>query len=315
MLRERPYRMGDSEAGADAAGTADAAFAAVADPTRVAILRALAASVRETGDPVCRFSDLRKRAGVEDSGRFRYHLNRLRGHFVEKTEQGYCLTHAGAEMVAAILAGRYVEHERTGPTALDSVCSLCGAGAVGTYADGRIEVECEDGHRLLGWPLPPNATTDATVDDLVRLATSLVVHAVDLALQGVCSRCYGQVSVRLTSADSAETEVETETEAKAETTEMPGFRARCESCSGSLVGPAWFALLVHPDVEAFYHDHGLPVRATPLWELDHITVDVGAAATDPENRQLAVSLGDEVLYATLSPTGSVLDTRVEPAPE
>jgi DNA-binding transcriptional ArsR family regulator len=322
----------DAEGGTDTAGTADAAFAAVADPTRVAILRALATAVRETGEPACRFSDLRKRAGVEDSGRFRYHLNRLRGHFVEQTAAGYQLTHAGGEMVAAILAGRYVDHGGTGPTELDSECSVCEAGVVGRYESGRIEVECEGGHPLLSWPLPPNAATDATVADLARLATSLVVHAVDLALQGVCSRCYGPVEVRVEPAGAAGEEAEGETETVRETeterqtrteravdtgteTEraMPGFRAQCETCSGSVVGPAWFALLVHPDVEAFYHAHGLPLRETYLWELAHVTVDPDASG--PDDRRLAVSLGDEVLSATLSPTGSVLDTQAVSAGE
>lgn len=69
--------MEDSEV--DFVGDSDAAFAAVSDPTRIAILRALATHARETGESVCRFSELRKRAGVDDSGRFRYHLNKLDG--------------------------------------------------------------------------------------------------------------------------------------------------------------------------------------------------------------------------------------------
>lgn len=276
-------------------GDSDAAFAAVADPTRIAILRALAAFVRETGESVCRFSELRKRTGVDDSGRFRYHLNKLDGHFIEKEEQGYQLTHAGGEMVAAILAGRYIDHEQLGPTPLDSVCSLCSAAVIGTYEDGRIEVECEDGHPLLSWPLPPNAATTAGVDDLARLATSLIVHAVDLALQGVCSQCYGLVRTRIEPVES-------------EVTEMPGFRARCENCAGSVVGPAWFALLVHPTVETFYHDYGLSVREAFLWELDHF--DAESTATDDERIRLVVSFDEDLLHATLSETGSVLSTRV-----
>jgi DNA-binding transcriptional ArsR family regulator len=284
----------------DFVGDRDAAFTAVSDPTRIAILRALASYVRETGEAVCRFSELRKRAGVDDSGRFRYHLNKLDGHFVEKGAQGYQLTRAGGEMVAAILAGRYIAHERLGPTSLDSVCSLCGADVVGTYEDGRIECECEGGHPLLSWPLPPNAATGASVGELARLATSLIVHAVDLALQGICSQCYGPVRTRIGPVES-------------EMTEMPGFSARCETCAGSVVGPAWFALLCHPTVETFYHDHGLSVREAFLWELDH--VDVESSATDDGEVRLVVSFGEDLLHATLSETGCVLSTRADSVAE
>jgi DNA-binding transcriptional ArsR family regulator len=286
--------MVDSEV--DFVGDSDAAFAAVSDPTRIAILRALAAFVRETGESVCRFSELRKRADVDDSGRFRYHLNKLDGHFIKKGAQGYQLTHAGGEMVAAILAGRYIDHEPLGPASLDSVCSLCGTDVVGTYEDGRIEVECEDGHPLLSWPLPPNAATSAGVDDLARLATSLIVHAVDLALQGVCSQCYGSVRTHIEPVESEETE-------------MPGFRARCETCAGSVVGPAWFALLVHPTVEAFYHDHGLSVREAYLWELDY--VDAESTAIEDGEIRLSVSFDDDILYVKLSENGTVLNTCID----
>ncbi|WP_449404315.1 DUF7347 domain-containing protein [Halalkalicoccus subterraneus] len=45
------------------------------------------------------FADLRRRVGVEDSGRFRYHLKQLRGDFVEKANDGYRLTYAGEACV------------------------------------------------------------------------------------------------------------------------------------------------------------------------------------------------------------------------
>ncbi|MFC5972158.1 winged helix-turn-helix domain-containing protein [Halomarina salina] len=274
----------------------DAAFAAVADPTRVDVLRALAEHVRETGEQVCRFSTLRKRAGVEDPGRFRYHLEELRGHFVEKVDDGYRFTYAGGEIVGAILAGRYTDHERLGPTPLDGQCSVCGEDIAGRYEQGRIEVDCEAGHQLLSWPLPPNAATHATVAELAGVATSLVLHAVDLSLQGHCPRCYGPTTARIEPSDEGE---------------MPQFRAACDTCAGLVVGPAWFALTVHPTVEAFYHDHDRPIREAMLWELAH--VDYEATPADGEGVvRLSARLDDEVLHAVLAETGAVLSTRVEP---
>ena len=280
-------------------GDLNGAFAAVSDPVRVDILRELVAHARETDTPVCRFSDLRERVGIDDPGRFRYHLDKLVGRYVERADDGYQLTYAGGEIVAAILAGRYASHEPVGPTQLDSECPLCGSTVVGTYENRRLDVHCESGHPRLSWPLPPNAAVDATVDDLARLATSLVLHAVDLSLQRICSQCYGTTTTRIELADDE--------------TSMPGFRACCETCVGVVVGPAWFAITVHPAVEAFYHEHGRPIRDALLWELHQIEYE--PTPSGGEGIRLVVTLDDEVLCVTLSKTGTVLDTTVNPVEE
>ncbi|MFB6220087.1 MAG: winged helix-turn-helix domain-containing protein [Halolamina sp.] len=72
------------------------ALAVLGDETRVAILRALA----EADEPLP-FSDLRRRAGIEDPGRFNYHLSALREYFVREADGGYALRHAGSRVVAA----------------------------------------------------------------------------------------------------------------------------------------------------------------------------------------------------------------------
>ncbi|QIB74447.1 helix-turn-helix transcriptional regulator [Halogeometricum borinquense] len=301
----------------------DAAFAAVSDPTRIAILRELASHARETGEETVGFAALRKRAGVEDSGRFRYHLNTLVGHFVAKEDDGYRLSHAGFEIVAAILAGRYTDHEQVGPTAVDGACNVCGAEATGVYENGRLEVTCANDHPLLSWAIPPNAATDATVNDLATLATSLIRHAIDLALQGVCSECYGTMTTRITSRERDEDGSNRRDERSedrnggagdSETSDKrttPVFRGDCEMCAASLVGPAWFALTVHPTVDAFYHDHGLAVRDALLWELGHVEYDT-KPVRDDDSVVISVVLDDERLDVTLSETGHVLETDVGP---
>jgi DNA-binding IclR family transcriptional regulator len=72
------------------------ALAVLGDETRVAILRALA----EADEPVA-FSELRRRAGIDDAGRFNYHLSTLREYFVREVDGGYALRNAGSRVVAA----------------------------------------------------------------------------------------------------------------------------------------------------------------------------------------------------------------------
>jgi DNA-binding transcriptional ArsR family regulator len=72
------------------------AFGTLADETRLGVLRAL---VRTDGP--LRFSELRARVDVHDSGRFAYHLDRLLGRFVEERADGYALTRTARERLGA----------------------------------------------------------------------------------------------------------------------------------------------------------------------------------------------------------------------
>lgn len=70
------------------------ALSVLADETRLEVLRALAEAERALS-----FSELRKRAGVDDSGRFNYHLERLCEYFIRETADGYELGHTENRMM------------------------------------------------------------------------------------------------------------------------------------------------------------------------------------------------------------------------
>ena len=77
------------EAATDALGT-------LANEHRIAILRALA-----DADEPLRFSELRRRVGIDDTGRFNYHLTELQSRFVRETDGRYELGHAGRRVIVA----------------------------------------------------------------------------------------------------------------------------------------------------------------------------------------------------------------------
>lgn len=76
----------------------DQALSLLSSETRIEILRVLASADEE----VVPFSILRKRVGIEDSGQFNYHLNRLAGHYIHHTTDGYALCQAGTDALEAI---------------------------------------------------------------------------------------------------------------------------------------------------------------------------------------------------------------------
>jgi DNA-binding transcriptional ArsR family regulator len=288
----------DDEPPTDAADV----FAALGDPVRVGVLEALAVHHRRqerTAEPGLAFSTLRKRVGVRDSGRFRYHLEKLRGTFVEQADDGtYRLTYAGNEVVTAIVAGTYTTNVTRGPTTLDSTCDICERQAVGTYDDGVLAVSCRNDHPLFFWSLPPNAARDATVGELIETATLDLYQTIELTRSGTCPDCYTPISTCV------------------EQSEGPGqayrFRASCGACGSTLDGPIGFCLIGHPEVESLYHRHDCSIREGYWWELEFMRDDlpIDQSNDDPLRLQLSVQMEQETLHATINDAGRVASTEL-----
>ncbi|WP_218148971.1 DUF7351 domain-containing protein [Halogranum rubrum] len=287
------------------------AFAALSDPIRVETIRVLASEFRTSpDDPVLAFSTLRRRVGVDDPGQFLYHLKRLLGTFVEKTDAGYRLTEAGHAAVAAMVAGTYTRDVTLGPTPLDSDCPLCAADVVARYAEGVLSVTCRRDHPLFVWSLPPNAAADAELTELVDVARLHLSHVVELLLAGSCPSCWSAATTRI--------------EGLGDETASLRFTATCDTCGARVVGPVGFAVLGHAAVDAFYHRHGTAPRDRWLWELSFVhphaaveLTDVAARGDETERGdglarvELTVELADETLVVSLDETAHVVSTRIE----
>ena len=281
---------------ADRQPAADA-FAALSDPLRVDIIRALAAHTRANPEtPTARFSTLRTAVGDVDSGRFRYHLNELRDAFVRKETDGYRLTYAGKRIVAALVAGTYTDRTALSAVDLDSDCPVCGSTARARYDDGVLSVDCDEGHPLFVWTLPPNAATGSDLESLVGLATTLAYHSYELVTGGTCSECFSAV----------DREIETVRE------EAAGQRyrltANCDGCGARWSVPVGFVLLGHPRIEALYHRLGRPIREGYWWESAFVTgaVEPEPLSTDPLRIELSVDHETGGFRATVDDRGSVV---------
>jgi len=250
------------------------AFSALSDQLRVNILRELSAHHRQPGDNTLGFAELRKRVEVEDSGRFRYHLKKLEGLFVEKTSAGYKLTHAGLKVVAAIISGTYTDEQVMGPVELESDCPACGRSAVATYEGGRCSVSCANDHVLFTWGVPPNATAGASLPEVVDLAELLAFQAIEQAVAGVCPECYDPISPQTSENEPA----------------RPVFEAVCDSCGAQIVGPIDFCLFVNPEVAAFCQRHDHSLRDNHIWESPFFGDGSKITATDDGSGRIRFEL-------------------------
>ena len=175
---------GESDQEAASMLTPKEAFSILGDETRLTILKALG----EAGAPLA-FSELFDRVDYDDPSNFNYHLKKLSGHFVHKTDDGYALRQAGRRIVEAVLAEAVPDDVEMTRTRVDQPCFLCGAPIAISYQQAHLGLYCSDcdgtrnesssttvGRRvdrtdLLGLlDLPPAGVPDRTPTEILHAA-------------------------------------------------------------------------------------------------------------------------------------------------
>jgi ribosomal protein S27E len=256
------------------------AFSVIGNETRLEILEALWTADER---PVS-FSELRKRVGMRDSAQFNYHLDKLRGQFVRKSEDGYGFRHAGWAVIHAVQAGSINEHPRIEPFAVEGDCVDCGAGLQASYDDERIVVDCEDCGRIhADYPFPPGGLDDRTTDEVMAAFNQRVRHLHCLMADGVCPECSGTV--------------ETTVERDPATLELDvAVRHECQRCRHRLTTSIGQVLLDHAEIVSFYRDHGIDLNQVPFWTLPWCTDDEHTTVLSEEPWRIRLDVpvnGDE----------------------
>lgn len=195
----------------------DTAFAVLGNETRMRILRALG-----DADGACSFSDLRDRVGIRDSGQFNYHLDKLTGHFVQRTDDGYALRQAGERVIETVLSGAVTADPVVAPSRIDEPCPICGAATMVAFARERLEHYCTECAGYYGVTtaineelsdesaagaeygylgsvqFPPAGLQGRTPDELFRAASAWFMVEILAAANRVCPRCSAPLSDTLT---------------------------------------------------------------------------------------------------------------------
>lgn len=274
--------------------SAEAAFESVADETRLAVLRTLV----EADEPLT-FSELRERTGVEDSGRFNYHLKALRDGFVRQTDDGnYDVTHAGHSIVGAVLAGLLTGGGEVDPRPVDGSCIECGADLEARYEDVFFKVTCtECDQDLVRSPIPP-AIIDDHEDEYPSAAWRYIFVGVAQMRAGFCHLCEGPIQTEIV--DPGDTFPEDEDVA---------VLWECDRC-GSGMRSSLIAGLAHDTtVRSFLADHGIDPSTDPPWEKTWLYDDVVTelVADDPRRFEATIKLDDEALVATVDNDFEILE--------
>jgi DNA-binding transcriptional ArsR family regulator len=275
------------------------AFSTIANETRLAILEALWTAPER---PVT-FSELRRSVGMRDSAQFNYHLGKLTGHFIKKTDDGYDFRHAGKKVVRAVLEGSFNEDPELPFFGISGACTECGAGLQAAYADEQITIDCAACGRIHSrYSFPPGGLNDRTREEVMDAFNQRVRHLHCLAADGVCPECNGKMETTLRRAADDEFAAELCVE------------HRCAQCDHRILSTAGLKLLDHSDVVTFHRTHGIDLCATPYWEFawcvsdEHTTI----LSADPWSIRVTIALDDEELRVTMDGDLTVTDVETFP---
>lgn len=276
------------EAAAEMTGTrATEAFSVLGNETRLAILLALWEAYEPFAeDPTnyakgneVPFTELRERVGMRDPGQFNYHLEKLVGRFVRKTDDGYELHPAGKRVVRTVIASAGFEKESFPPTEIDVECPYCNAPTAVTYQNYRLYhicTQCEGQYDLEGnhpsgvinaWRSKQAILSHQAADTILSAAFTEVHHQYALRFAGICPWCSGQVESSFHVCDAHDAVGDEPCSACNRTYEV-AVRLICTTCKAANTAPVEAIPLnaQHPAVAEFNRDHGV--------ELDHKRFDV-----------------------------------------
>jgi hypothetical protein len=296
----------------------EAVFALLGDDIRMGIVRALG----ETPDEVVGFAELRERVGVRDSGQFNYHLGKLRGSFVRKTDDparddgsrgsvggstgGYELTYAGRQVIGAMHAGTYTANATVEPFPVDGTCPLCESAVVASYADETATVECtacDEWENTLGFP--PGSLDQFEREELPGAFDRWLQYTMSGIVAGFCYTCAGRMTGQLVVDED-------------EQDHIAGVPARvtyeCDRCGSHARASGFMPVLYHPGVQGFLFDHGFDVRADPSWNLVSFAPPAAElTAEDPPELRVSFTVDDEEVVATVTADATVTDVTRRPA--
>jgi len=314
----------------------DDAFELLGNETRVRILQTLG-----TADEPVPFSELHDRVGLRDSGQFNYHLNRLVGHFLQKTDAGYELRRAGERVVEAVLSGAVTDAPVLELTPVDHACPVCGAPVEAAFREERVELYCtqcpgnyvsedmdaptgddhdsDHDHGYLGYhPLPPAGVHGRTAGEVFRAAATWGHLELMAASAGVCPRCSATLDRSVAVCESHDTGsglCETCDRRHAVTVGL-----RCTNCIYDEAGPAPVALAGTTPLVAFLTRHGHSL-VDPDPE-SHAAISAAlndyeetVVSTDPLRVRLKVTVDGDELALTVDENLSIVDPVGEQPPE
>lgn len=279
-------------------------FELLSSETRLRIIEALG-DLSDRGEySTIAFSELQRAVGVEDNGRFSYHLDRLIDRFVERSEAGYALTLPGIRVYQTLQT--WVEEPASvEPFPLPYGCERCDDPLHCGYENQRFRISCPRCERIYcEYPLSPGAFDPDDGESLHRAAATRVRRDFALLSQRMCPYCSGTTTVTVEErGDHPHGEVLTD----GDVVLLHG----CERCNWFVYSVASSVLTSRPAVVSFLYDRGVDLFEVPPWSRAYTTTDA-LESTDPLRIELRYRCDGDALRLLVDERLRVLESDVIP---
>jgi len=311
------------------------AFAALANETRVEILLALWSAMdprpeRDAPEGTLSFMQLYDRVQYDQTSNFQYHLAKLTGHFVSKTDAGYTLTTSAKRVLSTVMAGTLTDAPSFSAERVDAACMLCGTSTLVDYSDGILTQRCPscDGVRnesneppgaIAREYRPPIGLKNRTPQEFVQQGKTWQRHRRHAFIEGACPECSGTITTTIDICDDHTSHDLTVCQHCDRVHEIVVIFV-CDVCKSSMGTGIWNTILTDVAVIAFFYDHELDTKALEdrfeygvLFDaVEQVTVD----AEEPLEIAVTVELDGDSLTVILDDEADVIEMteRVRKAP-
>jgi len=222
---------------------------------------------------------------MEDSGKFNYHLEKLRGVYVEEVEGGYVPTASAIALYEAVMANRPTESVPV-EFEIDESCPNCASGLRGQYEQEFLTVECPSCDLFWGltYRFPKNGLAVREGDGVYEALYDRMMHHVGLARTGQCPSCAG-----ITSLTVPRERLDEESTPTAEMT--------CETCSWFVTVDIVSALQFEPQVTNALLELGIPIsESSSMRATEQVLPDVTGrvGSDDPSHATIRITYDNAV---------------------
>jgi DNA-binding transcriptional ArsR family regulator/DNA-directed RNA polymerase subunit M/transcription elongation factor TFIIS len=257
------------------------AFQLLADDTRLDIIEHL----RHAEDSPVSYTEIKSELGVRDSGRFNYHLDKLTGTFITKSEEGYALSFSANTLYQAILSTRPIAEHPSPTFDVAKSCPECGSILEIRYETEFIISQCPNCEtQSFGYPFPAGGFEGRTDKEALQAVVQRMYHHVSLAQQGVCPYCSGKMTA------------EWLTDHNTEFSSDMLVHYTCSLCEMELHTSVVGMVEQHSAVVSLFDDYDLDLREMMPWEFRSYapTEDVTIRSKEPLEIEVPVTIdGDE----------------------
>jgi hypothetical protein len=267
------------------------AFSILGNDTRLSVLLELTRVAGEGGaSATLSFSELQQRVGVDDSGRFNYHLDQLGDDFIAKDDGEYRARYPGLQVVSSIYAGLYNEPDRMTAES-DYDCPQCERSLQIAYRDLSLALECPEHGLMTGYPVPPGAFEDRTLEAVTTVMFRRAIGEIESGVAGVCQRCWGTVEAEWPAGPP---------EWKTASEDLTWVGIACDRCWLNYKVPYRTVMAAFPAVRGFYTENGY----------DEIDAFMGPVSTSSET-VCSITVHDDRRVTTTIELGDTLSITLD----